>query len=114
MFKEWEISIDSITAELLKVHKEFSAAKVHHLLKKVWKHGKIADKWNDFANLESLSKLKQFQNTQAERFTESVTTQILYRPILFHHESWFIKRKEKNMDFLYSVPRLPWQEGKPG
>ena len=37
--------VDSITAELLKAHKELSAAKVHQLLEKVWKHEKIPDKW---------------------------------------------------------------------
>ena len=37
--------IDSITAELLKAHNEFSAANVHQLLEKVWKHEKIPDKW---------------------------------------------------------------------
>ena len=36
---------DSVTAELLKAHKEFSAPKVHQLLEKVWKHEKIPDKW---------------------------------------------------------------------
>ena len=38
-------SVDSITAELLKAHKELSAAKVHQLLEKVWKSEKIPDKW---------------------------------------------------------------------
>ena len=37
--------VDSITAELLKAPKELSAAKVHQLLEKVWKHEKIPDKW---------------------------------------------------------------------
>ena len=37
--------VDSITAELLKAYKEFSAAKVHQLEEKVWKHEKIQDKW---------------------------------------------------------------------
>jgi len=37
--------VDSIMAELLKVHKELSAAKVHQLLEKVRKHEKIPDKW---------------------------------------------------------------------
>ena len=37
--------VDSIMAELLKVHKELSAAKVRQLLEKVWKHEKIPDKW---------------------------------------------------------------------
>ena len=37
--------VDSITAELLKAHKEFSTAKIHQLLEKVWKHEKIPDKW---------------------------------------------------------------------
>ena len=35
--------VDSITAELFKAHKEFSAAKVHQLLEKVWEHEKIPD-----------------------------------------------------------------------
>ena len=37
--------VDSITTELLKANKQFSAAKVHQLLEKVWKHEKIPDKW---------------------------------------------------------------------
>ena len=37
--------VDSITAELLKAHKDFSAAKIYQLLEKVWRHEKIPEKW---------------------------------------------------------------------
>ena len=65
--------VDFITAELLKVHKDFSAANVHQLLEKVWRHEKIPDKWKRglIITLPKMANLKECKNLEGNYSTFS-------------------------------------------
>jgi hypothetical protein len=58
--------IDSITAELLRAGGEFSAKKIHELLKNIWKYEKVPSKWKQglIIKLPKKGNLKECKNSR--------------------------------------------------
>ena len=75
--------IDSITAELLKADADFSAKKIHQLMKKVWEHEKILTKWKQglIIKLAKKGNLKECKNSRGITLL-SVVSKILGRIII--------------------------------